>query len=145
MSRMKGSCAERKLLTHVQSQGFLMKIGEVARQAGVTVDTIRFYERRGVLSAPNRRPSGYRDYGEDTIGRLRLARRMQSLGLSLDEIIDALAAHDEGRATCDSERWRLDAALDRVDARIAELKALRREIVSTRTACEQGRCTLVGA
>jgi DNA-binding transcriptional MerR regulator len=122
-----------------------MKIGEVARQAGVTVDTIRFYERRGVLSAPNRRPSGYREYGEDTVGRLRLARRMQSLGLSLDEIIDALAAHDEGRATCESERWRLDAALDRVDARIAELKALRREIVSTRTACEKGRCTLVGA
>ena len=122
-----------------------MKIGEVARQAGVTVDTIRFYERRGVLSAPNRRPSGYRDYGEDTVGRLRLARRMQSLGLSLDEIIDALAAHDEGRATCDSERWRLDAALDRVDARIAELRALRREIVSARTACEQGSCTLVSA
>jgi len=122
-----------------------VKIGEVARQAGVTVDTIRFYERRGVLSAPNRRPSGYRDYGEDTVGRLRLARRMQSLGLSLDEIIDALAAHDEGRATCDSERWRLDAALDRVDARIAELRALRREIVSARTACEQGSCTLVSA
>jgi DNA-binding transcriptional MerR regulator len=122
-----------------------MKIGEVARQAGVTVDTIRFYERRGVLSAPNRRPSGYREYGDDTVARLRLARRMQSLGLSLDEIIDALAAHDEGRSTCESERWRLDSALDRVDARIAELKALRREIVSTRRACEEGRCTLVGA
>ena len=122
-----------------------MKIGEVAREVGVTVDTIRFYERRGVLSAPNRRPSGYREYDEDTVARLRLVRRMQSLGLSLDEIIDALAAHDEGRATCDSERWRLDAALERVDARIAELKALRREIVSTRTACEEGRCTLVGA
>jgi DNA-binding transcriptional MerR regulator len=120
-----------------------MKIGEVARQAGVTVDTIRFYERRGVLSTPERRPSGYREYGEDTVARLRLARRMQSLGLSLDEIIDALTAHDEGRATCESERWRLDAALARVDERMAELRALRREIVSTRRACENGRCTLV--
>jgi DNA-binding transcriptional MerR regulator len=122
-----------------------VKIGEVARKAEVTVDTIRFYERRGVLSAPSRRPSGYREYDDDTVARLRLARRMQSLGLSLDEIIDALTAHDEGRATCDSERWRLDAALDRVDAQIAELRALRREIVSARTACEEGHCTLVRA
>ncbi|MEQ7124401.1 MerR family transcriptional regulator [Actinopolymorpha sp. B11F2] len=120
-----------------------MKIGEVARRAGVTIDTIRFYERRGVLSAPARRPSGYREYGEDTVGRIQLARRMKSLGLSLDEIIDALAAHDAGPVTCESERWRLDAALDRVDARIAELKALRKEIVAARTACEQGSCTFV--
>lgn len=122
-----------------------MKIGEVARRAGVTIDTIRFYERRGVLSAPARRPSGYREYTDDTVARIRLARRMQSVGLSLDEVIDALAAHDSGRATCESERWRLDAALDRVDVRIAELKVLRREIVSARTACEKGRCGFVAA
>jgi DNA-binding transcriptional MerR regulator len=122
-----------------------MKIGEASRRSGVTIDTIRFYERRGVLSAPVRRPSGYREYGEDTIGRIRLARRMQSLGLTLDEIIDALAAHDTGRATCESERWRLDAVLERVDARIAELKALRREVVSARTACETGHCTFLTA
>ncbi len=136
---------DRKLWTCVQSQESPVRIGEVARRAGVTVDTIRFYERRGVLSAPQRRPSGYREYGEDTVARLRLARRMQSLGLTLAEIIDALAAHDEGRATCDSERWRLDAALARVDERIAELRALRRQIASARMACEEGRCTLVRA
>ncbi len=120
-----------------------MKIGELARRAGVTIDTIRFYERRGVLSLPPRRPSGYREYTDETVDRLRLARTMQSVGLTLDEIIDALAAHDTGRATCESERWRLDAALDRVDARITELKALRREIVSARAACEKGRCSFV--
>jgi DNA-binding transcriptional MerR regulator len=120
-----------------------VKIGEVARRAGVTIDTIRFYERRGILAPPSRRPSGYRDYTDDVIDRIRLARRMQSVGLSLDEVIDALSAHDTGRATCESERWRLDAALDRVDTRIAALKALRREIVSVRTACENGRCDFV--
>jgi MerR family transcriptional regulator, copper efflux regulator len=120
-----------------------MKIGEAALRAGVSIDTIRFYERRGVLPAPLRRPSGYREYGEDTVARIRLARRMQALGLSLDEIIDALAAHDRGEATCESERWRLDAVLDRVDARIAELRALRREIVAARTACETGHCTFL--
>lgn len=120
-----------------------MKIGEVAQRAGVTIDTIRFYERRGILSPPSRRPSGYRDYTDDVIDRIRLARRMQSVGLSLDEVIDALSAHDTGRATCESERWRLDAALDRVEARIAALTALRRDILSARTACEQGDCNFV--
>ena len=122
-----------------------MKIGEAALRAGVSIDTIRFYERRGVLPAPLRRPSGYREYTEDTVGRIRLARRMQSLGLSLDEVTDALTAHDTGGATCESERWRLDVALDRVDARIAELEALRSEIVTARTACEEGRCTFIAA
>jgi DNA-binding transcriptional MerR regulator len=122
-----------------------VKIGEVARRADVTIDTIRFYERRGVLPEPPRRPSGYREYTDDTVERIRLARKMQALGLSLDEIIEALSAHDAGSATCASERWRLDAALERVEARIAELKALRREIVSARTACERGRCGFVAA
>ena len=118
-----------------------MKIGEVAREAGVTIDTIRFYERRGVLARAERRPSGYREYGGATVERIRLARKMQSVGLSLDEIIDALAAHDTGRATCESERWRLDGALERVDTRIAALKALRREIVTARAACTKGHCS----
>lgn len=122
-----------------------MNIGEVARRAEVTIDTIRFYERRGVLPVPPRRPSGYREYTEATVERIRLARKMQSVGLSLDEIIDALSAHDAGRATCASEGWRLDAALERVDVRIAELKALRREIVAARTACEKGRCRFVAS
>ncbi len=119
-----------------------MKIGAVARQAGVSIDTVRFYEQRGVLPPAARRPSGYRDYNTATVDRIKLARRMQSVGLSLDEIIDALAAHDTGASTCESEGWRLDAALDRVDARLAELKALRRQIIATRAACAKGRCTL---
>ena len=119
-----------------------MKIGEVARLAGVSIDTVRFYEQRGVLPPAARRPSGYRDYNATTVDRIQLARRMQSVGLSLDEIIGALVAHDTESATCESEAWRLDAALERVDARLAELKVLRRQIIATRTACAQGRCAL---
>ena len=120
-----------------------MKIGEVARRAEVSIDTVRFYEQRGVIPCAPRRPSGYRDYSAATVARIKLARRMQSVGLSLDEIIDALRAHETGEATCASEGWRLDAALARVDTRIAELRALRRLIISTKTACANGRCTLV--
>ena len=120
-----------------------MKIGEVAEAAGVTINTIRFYERRGVLPPPERRPSGYRDYTTDIVDRIRLARSLQSVGLTLDKIIDALHAHDTGNTTCESERWRLDTALERVEQRIAELRAVRRSIRRTQAQCQAGNCRLV--
>lgn len=122
-----------------------MKIGEVAAAAGVTVDTIRFYERRGVLPEPARRPSGYREYPAEIVERIRLARSLQGVGLTLDEIVDALVAHDRGNATCDSERWRLDVALERVEQRISELQAVRRTIRRTKARCESGACSLATA
>ena len=122
-----------------------MRIGEVATRSGVSVDTVRFYERMGVLPPPAREPSGYRDYAVETIERIRLTRELQAVGFTLNDVIDALAAHDAGGATCESERWRLDAALDRVDAKLAELNALRGRIVEAREACAAGRCRFTAA
>ena len=117
-----------------------MKIGEIASEAGVTVDTVRFYERVGVLPPPARTESGYRDYQRDTVERIKLTRELQAIGFTLTDAVDALAAHDAGNATCESERWRLDAVLARVDAKLAELSALRRRIVKAQDACTDGRC-----
>ena len=117
-----------------------MRIGEIANRSGVTVDTVRFYERLGVLPSPEREPSGYRDYVPETVERIQLTRELQAIGFTLNEVIDALAAHDAGGATCESERWRLDAVLERVDAQLAELDALRGRIVEARDACAGGRC-----
>jgi DNA-binding transcriptional MerR regulator len=117
-----------------------VNFGEVAREAGVSIDTVRFYERRGVLPAPERRPSGYRTFTESTVERIRMARALQRLGFTLDEVIDALHAHDTGAASCESERWRLEAALDRIDADIAELRRTRREIRKVIDECGAGRC-----
>src|SRR5262245_48090409 len=117
-----------------------MKIGEVASEADVTVDTVRFYERRGVLPAAQRRPSGYREYSTSTVERIRTARELQALGFTLDEVIDALRAHDSGTATCDTELWRLEAAIDRIDAKMAELRRTRRSITATLKECRAGRC-----
>ena len=117
-----------------------MKIGRVAELADVSVDTVRFYERRGVLPAPDRLPSGYRIYAPATVERIRVARRLQALGLTLDEVIDALHATDRGDATCASERWRLEAVLERIDAKIAELRAVRRDITEVMGACDRGAC-----
>ncbi len=117
-----------------------MKIGEVAGNAGVSVDTVRFYERRGVLPAPQRRASGYREYTTSTVERIRTARALQNLGLTLDEVVDALRAHDAGTATCDGELWRMEAMIDRIDSKIKELRATRHAITATIKECRAGRC-----
>jgi DNA-binding transcriptional MerR regulator len=120
-----------------------MKIGQVAQQAGVTVDTVRFYERRGVLPAAHRRPSGYRVFSESTVERIRTAKALQDMGLTLDEIIDALHAHDAGGATCESERWRLEAVVDRIDAKITDLRRARRHALNILDDCRTGQCQLI--
>lgn len=120
-----------------------MRIGQVAEQAGVSVDTVRFYERRGVLPAADRRPSGYRVFDESAVERIRTAKTLQDMGLTLDEIIDALRSHDAGGVTCESERWRLEAVLDRIETRIAELERVRRNAVEILEDCRAGRCRLI--
>ena len=68
-----------------------MQIGELAKSAGVPIDTVRYYERHGILPAPHRRPSGYRSYDADDVARLRFIRRAKALGFTLGEIHDLLA------------------------------------------------------
>lgn len=122
-----------------------MKIGKVAERSGVSVDTVRFYERRGVLPVPDRLPSGYRIYTAAAVERIRLARRLQTLGLTLDEVIEALHVADRGDASCESERWRLEAVLARIDAQVAELQATGREIRRVMSACDKGECVFADA
>ena len=98
-----------------------MKIGQVASAAGVSIDTIRFYERRGVLPPAPRTAAGYRIFTEATVTGSGSPAGCRALGLTLDEITGALHAQHEGQATCESERWRLRAALDRIESRIADL------------------------
>ena len=119
-----------------------MRIGEVADQTGVTVDTVRYYERRGLLAPAKRRPSGYRVFDATTVERLDLIRSLQELGLTIEEIRQALAAHDAGDATCDSERWRIEAVRARIAAKISELTALRVRIDTVLSACAAGECAL---
>jgi DNA-binding transcriptional MerR regulator len=118
-----------------------MRIGQLADAAGVTADTIRFYERRGVLPSPQRQASGYRMYSQRTVEQLRLAKTLQAHGLTLDEIIDAMAALDAGTA-CADERWRLEQVLDRIDRKLAELQELRSTVVGTLASCGAGSCEL---
>jgi DNA-binding transcriptional MerR regulator len=117
-----------------------MSVLQVAEQAEVSVDTVRFYERRGVLPAARRRPSGFREYDASTVERIRIARALQQLGFTLDEVIDALRAHDVGEAAVEDQLWRLDAVIERVDGKIADLQRTRASIVDTVAECRAGRC-----
>jgi DNA-binding transcriptional MerR regulator len=117
-----------------------MKIGQLAAEADVSVDTVRFYERRGVLPTAQRRPSGYREYTGSAVERIRMARALQRLGFTLDEVIDALRAHDSGIASCESDQWRLESVIDRIDGKIAELQQTRHVIEATLGDCRAGRC-----
>jgi DNA-binding transcriptional MerR regulator len=120
-----------------------VKIGQVASEAGVSIDTVRYYERRGVLPAAARTAAGYRVYTGTAVARIRLTRRLQALGLTLDEIIGALHAQDAGHASCASERWRLREALARIESRIAALTRVQGEVREALAACEAGSCSLL--
>jgi DNA-binding transcriptional MerR regulator len=120
-----------------------MKIGEFADAVGVSIDAIRFYERRGVLRPAPRTAGGYRTFVQRDLNRVRLARQLQTLGLTIDEVVDALAAHEGNGATCTSERWRLEQVEARIDAQMTALSHTRRLIQDTLAACDAGRCQLL--
>ena len=126
-----------------QSQERLWKIGQVADRAGVSVDTVRYYERRGLVTPAHRADSGYRYYRPDAVDRIRLARRLQALGMTLDEVAQALQAHDLHGGTCASQRWRLEAVRERITIQLDELTAILREVDATVANCASGNCTLL--
>lgn len=119
-----------------------MKIGAVAKLANVGIDTVRYYEERGLLSA-TRTPAGYRSFSAATIERIRFVRELQAIGLSLDEIVDVLAQMDRGTRACGSKDSAFDAALARIEERLSELRAIRRRLLMTVAECKRGRCLLV--
>ena len=120
-----------------------MKIGQVASEAGVSIDTIRFYERRGVLPRAPRTAAGYRVFTQDAVRRIAMVRKLQELGLTLEEISGVLTARQASRATCESERWRLRASLDRIDTRISDLTRPQGEVRNALAACQSGSCSLL--
>ncbi len=105
-----------------------MTIGELARWANVNPRTLRYYERSGVLTPTARTDAGYRLYTERDAARLAFIRRAQTLGLSLTEIADIIAVREAGIAPCRHVRAIAETKAAAIDARIAELWALRSEL-----------------
>ncbi|WP_149193470.1 heavy metal-responsive transcriptional regulator [Luteimonas suaedae] len=112
-----------------------MKIGELARRAEVGIDTLRYYEREGLLSPPRRLASGYRSYGEDDVARLHFIRRAKTLGFTLAEIRELLAL--SGRREDDMAGMKAAAAdkLVDVETRLAELDRIRDGLKALLASC----------
>jgi MerR family mercuric resistance operon transcriptional regulator len=124
-------------------------IGELARDAGVHVETVRYYERRGLLKQP-RRSSGWRRYGAGAFRVLRFVKRAQELGFSLDEVSELLSLRSSASVrTCNRVRARAQAKLAEIDAKIRDLTAIRRTIEQLAGACPDdgpaGACPILGA
>ena len=107
-----------------------MKIGELGDQCGVTTKTIRYYESIGLLDEPLRTPSGYRDYGDVAVERLRFIRDAQSTGLSLAEISSVLELKGAGERSCAHTMALIGSHLLAIDAQIDQLTAARRELAT---------------
>ena len=111
-----------------------MKIGEVAERGGVNLQTIRYYEREGLLPQPPRLPSGYRTFSEPTVRRVRFIKRAQELGFSLEEVRELLLLEDGADRV--SIRRVAGERLSQIEAKLADLKRMQRVLKDLLTECE---------
>ena len=112
-----------------------MSIGQVAAAAAVNIQTVRYYERRGLLSPARRTPSGYRQYNEDAVARLRFIKHAQELGFSLKEIDELLALRVRRGSACDAVERKTRQKIDLVEQRIRDLERIKRTLQKLADAC----------
>ena len=110
-------------------------IGAVAKRAGVAIDTIRYYEREGLLPEPLRRASGYRSYDEGAVSQLRFIRRAKDLGFTLEEIRELLALSADRQRGVKAVKKRAEQRLAAIEQRIAELQRVRDGLAQLVSAC----------
>jgi MerR family mercuric resistance operon transcriptional regulator len=113
-----------------------LTIGRLAKQAGVNLETVRFYERRGLLPKPPRSASGYRLFPSDAAQRLRFIRRAKELGFSLKEIRELLSLRVSRTTTSRDIRTRTEVKIADIDAKIKSLESIKRTLRKMTNVCE---------
>jgi DNA-binding transcriptional MerR regulator len=115
------------------------RIGEIALQTGLSVETLRYYEKRRLLNTPQRTDGGFRMYSDVVVDQVRFIKQAQSLGLTLEDIQQLLAGQQRRNhaPSCRKVRELLTRRIDDIDARIKELKDFRRTLDEHRAACER--------
>jgi MerR family mercuric resistance operon transcriptional regulator len=111
-------------------------IGQIARETGVGLETIRFYERKGLIENPPRRPSGYRAYPLETIDRVRFIRTAKDLGFSLKEIGELLSLRVDPVRSCGDIKAIAESKISDVEERIRTLQRMRRTLRKLAAACD---------
>jgi MerR family mercuric resistance operon transcriptional regulator len=128
--------------------GGLIAIGALSKHTGTNIETVRYYERVGLLPAPARSSGGYRLYGTDHLKRLNFIRRARALGFSLAEVRKLLALADQRRRPCADVRVVAAAHLEEVKAKIADLRQMERVLKDTVARCETdtgSHCPMIDA
>jgi len=114
-------------------------IGKLARASGVGVETVRFYERKGLITRPTAR-EGYRIYSEDDARRIRFIKRAQELGFTLREITGLFELHGDSRVvSCGSVKRHTDAKLKEVEQKMRDLQKMKRSLKKLSEACGDGK------
>jgi len=114
-----------------------MRTGQLAGAAGVNIQTVRFYERRGILPKPGRTSSGYRIYSAEAVRLIRFIKRAQELGFTLDEIADLLRLRNNRRSSCARVKSAGQVKMAAVEAKIASLQAIKRALAVLLASCER--------
>ncbi|EGH43637.1 MerR family transcriptional regulator [Pseudomonas syringae pv. pisi str. 1704B] len=116
-----------------------MKIGELAKLTDTQVETIRYYEREGLLPAPARSDGNYRLYTQAHMERLSFIRNCRSLDMTLEEIRNLLNLRDSPQDQCENVNALIDEHIEHVNARVASLQALQEKLLDLRRRCSDGK------
>ena len=111
-------------------------IGQLAEKAHVNVETVRYYERRGLIPAPPRRESGYRQYSREDVSRILFIKRAQELGFTLKEISDLLELRVDPDTTCEDVRRQAEAKIGDIEERIQSLQKMKQALSKLVASCE---------
>ena len=111
------------------------RTGDLARRAGVNPQTLRYYERRGLLLKPKRTEAGYRLYDEEAVRRIRFIKKAQDLGFTLAEISDLLSLEVEEQTACEDVREKAQAKLEEIDNKILDLTCIRKTLTLLIDSC----------
>lgn len=123
----------------ISTSASAMRIGELARRAGVNIQTVRYYERRGLLHDPRRRSAGYREYTDATLERLRFIKRAKELGFTLSEIGELLALRLDPGTTAAEVKGRAKEKIVEIEGKLRDLERIRHALSHLAGQCRGGR------
>lgn len=118
-----------------------MTIGQVAKKTNVGIETIRFYERKGIIDKPPRTDSGYRQYPIETIDRIRFIKLAKELGFTLKDISELLELKISNKSSCGPVKRKAETKLTEIESKISDLQRIRKSLKKLVMNCGQGKKT----
>jgi MerR family mercuric resistance operon transcriptional regulator len=113
-----------------------LSVGQLAKDANVNIETVRYYERRGLLPEPKRRESGYREYSPEDVFRIKFIKRAQELGFTLKEISELLALRVDAKTTCAKVKKQAEAKISDIEEKILLLKKMKAALGKLASSCK---------